>query len=290
MCARFGPQSHIHLEETSVLKTLRNIALLCSALLLPLTAYGQTKPRQSVLSHVGGVWVSQNYSYWQDRIFTAGTVAAASPATFQVNTGLVKLPDGNTFSPFFVGQIVNIGTGATQEAVTLTAVSGCTSANPDGTCTISGNTSNAHGHGEVVASSSGGIQEAIQDAANQGGGNVYFEVDCGPVTLNTGSATTTTACKVPLTFTSLGGSAFVKTTVTTATSYSLGTVTTTTAFINACTSLTAGTNCSQFTSAPVKVNGATFALTPLLITASVAPGAGVVHVKAWGMSQVQANN
>jgi hypothetical protein len=244
---------------------------------------------QSTLSHVGGFYVAANYSYWSLQINNASSVPAASPATFILRQGSATLPDGRVIFPY-VGEIVTIGAGSVAESVTLTAVSGCFQNAPVDNCTISGNTSNPHGRGELIASGTVGIGEAEQDAALNGGGSVYWERDCGPVTLNTGGLTTTiTGCNVPQTFTNFGGSAFVNTTITTATNYGLGIASATGAFFTACTSLTAGQNCSQFQVSPTKVATGT-GFTPLLITATGSnPGAGVVHVKAWGYTAVQAN-
>ena len=269
------------------MRTLK-VAVLALALAFGLAV--STSAQNTNLSKSGGFYNAMAYSTWQARIFS-GPVAAASPATLTMTYATVTLPDGRTVVPFSVGEIVNVGTGATQEAVTLTAVNNCYVGAPQGTCTISGNTSNAHGQGEVVTSGSAGILEAFYDAANNGGGSVYWEVDCGPVTLNTGGVTTTVSnCKVPQYFTNFGGSALVKTTITVATSFSLGIASATGAFISGCTSLTAGLNCSQFQVTPTKVATGTGLGAILITAAGGTPGAGVVRVKAWGWTAVQSNN
>jgi len=243
---------------------------------------------QSILSHVGGVYVSQNYSYWSMQIDSPNSVPAASPATFIMRQPTATLPDGRTIAPF-VGEIVLVGAGTVQESVTLTAVSGCFVNAGYDTCTISGNTANAHGRGELVVSGTVGIGEAIQDAAGNGGGSVYWEVDCGPGTVISGGATTTiTACKVPQYFSSFGASVFVNTTVTTATSYSVGFTASPTAFITTCSALTAGTNCALFVNAPSRIAVGT-GYASVLITPSTTPGAGAIHVKAYGWTPVQSN-
>lgn len=269
---------------------------LLSVLLLTLASCGiataQGNPNtngQSTLTHVGGVYVAQNYNYWNMVIDNANSVPAASPATFILRQGTFTMPDGRTMAPF-VGEIVNVGAGTVQEAVTLTAVSGCFLNAPVDSCTISGNTSNAHGRGELVVSGTNGIAEAIGDAANNGGGSVYWEVDCGPGVVISGGATTTiTACKAPQYFTNLGESVYVNTTVTTAASYSVGITGAATAFATSCTALTAGTTCSQFNSAPAKTAvGSGFA--SVLITPNTTPGAGAIHVKVWGWTAAQSNH
>jgi hypothetical protein len=247
---------------------------------------------QSTLTHVGGWYVAQNYNYWALQINNASSVPAASPATFVLRQGSYSLPDGRVLVPY-VGEIVNVGAGSVEEAVTLTAVSGCYQNAPVDSCTISGNTSNAHGRGELVTSGTGGIGEAAADAANVSGGDVFFQLDCGPVTMNTGGVTTTIStgpcANIPKTFINLGASVYVTTTVTTTASYSLGIASATTAFVTSCTALTAGTTCSQFVQAPAKTaQGAGFG--NLLVTANAASGAGVIHPVVWGYIGVQTNH
>lgn len=261
------------------------LALICAGL-----ASAQGNPvtnGQSILTHVGGVFVSKNYSYWNMVIDNPTQVVSASPATFTLRQGSYTLPDGRVQTPF-VNEIVTIGAGSVQENVTLTAVSGCYANAPYDSCTISGNTSNSHGKGELVVSSSQGIQEAVNDAASQGGDSVYWEVDCGNVTLSTSSATTTTACLVPKTFTTLGASLYVTTAITTSTTTSLGITSHTTTFMNACTSVTLASSCGQFVPAPTALAGGT-GYGDLIITSSTTAGAGAVHPKVWGYIGVQSS-
>lgn len=250
-------------------------------------AFAQTSP----LSHVAGVYSSESYSKWSDRIY-AGPVSAASPASFQMTSPTVTTRDGHTFVPFFVNEIVTIGSGSNAENVTLTAVSGCYPNAPQGNCVISGNTSNSHGQGDQVVSGTGGIGEAINDASSQGGGMVYWEKDCGPVTLSTtGLTTTITTCTVPESFTAMGGSIYVTTTAAGPSTYHLGIASSTQAFITSCTSLTAGQNCSQFVNAPTRVaTGVYTTFTSVLITAVTSDfSSGVMHPKVWGYTQVQSS-
>ncbi len=267
---------------------------LLSVLLLTLASCGiaaaQGNPNtqgQSTLSHVGGVYVSRNYSYWGLTIDNASSVPAASPATFILRQGSSTLPDGRVIYPF-VGEIVNVGAGSVQESVTLTAVSGCFLNAPVDSCTISGNTSNAHGRGELVTSGTNGIGEAMGDAANNGGGNVYWECDAGNIVLATGSVTNTTSCQIPKTWQWAAGSIYVTTTVTTAASESLGYTGQTTTIMTSCTALTAGTNCSQFIKSPTTLAGGS-GFSALLITMNANPGAGALHTKVWGVTSVQSN-
>jgi len=255
-------------------------------------------PAQSIspFHNVGGIYYSQAYSKWQATVF--GGPYASGSATLIIYPAYVTLPDGYAFSPFSTSVPITVGLGtANQETETPSAVSvgPCPAGMPatQPCASVTATWTYTHGQGDLVNSGSQGIEDAIYDATNAGGGLVFFQVDCGPVTLSTSGATTTiSACQVPKSYLSMGGSAYVETTVTTATSYSLGISGSTTSFINACTSLTAGTHCEAFAAkaSPVNSTVATYVLTPLLITASTTAGAGVVHVRAWGYTPAQSAN
>lgn len=249
----------------------------------------------NIQSYVGGTRYSPSYN-WHG--FTE-TAIAAGAVTVILGPDTISLADGrqvHQFGPTDAALTpVAFDIGANAETITPTTVAPIACPlNGDfqpgvGCVAFTGTFANAHGLHTFVGSGSQGVQEAIADAGSTGGGEVYFEVDCGTVTLNTGGVTTTPggSCQVPANFTSLGGGVLVKTTITTSASYSIGTSTTTTAFVNACTALTAGTNCALFTTAPIKVNGANFALVNVLITANAASGAGAIRFKVWGYAIVQ---
>lgn len=129
------------------------------------------RAQQGAASLEVGVRDALDFNFTPVRIF-AGPIAAASPATFQLTNAQVRLTDGRTIVPWFVGEHVRIGTGSQQESVTLTAVSGCFVGAPQGNCTISGNTVNQHGQGDLVASATLGVEEAAEDAYLAGGGLV----------------------------------------------------------------------------------------------------------------------
>ena len=127
---------------------------------------------QQVESSVGfGMRDAYTYNFPGVRI-NAGPIAAGTPASFQLTNATVRLPDGRTIVPFFVGEHVRIGAGSQQENVTLTAVSGCYNGAPQGNCTISGNTVNQHGQGDIVTSATIGAEEAMYDAFLNGGGQI----------------------------------------------------------------------------------------------------------------------
>lgn len=153
------------------MKTLR---VLVTALLVVALGVGlpllqtPTRAQQSSGSTDLGIRDAIDYNFTPMRIF-AGPIAAGSPATFQLTNAQVKLTDGRTIVPWFIGEHVKIGTGSQQESVTLTAVSGCFNGAPQGNCTISGNTSNQHGQGDLVASGTVGAEEAMYDGYINGG-------------------------------------------------------------------------------------------------------------------------
>ncbi|MBU6231667.1 hypothetical protein KGP36_03280 [Patescibacteria group bacterium] len=248
------------------------------------------KNGESDLSHVGGVYVSSNYANWTMTVDNPTTVAAASPATLILRQPGQVLPDGRTIYPY-VGEVVNVGSGANQEAVTLTATSGCFLNAPVDSCTITGNTSNTHGRGDVVASGTNGVGEATQDAGNNGGGLVYWSNDGGIVALSTGGTTTTvcTGC-IPINSLVLGVVARVTTTITSAcTGWELGDGTTAARFTANNTNLTAGTVSALNTQTTSGVASTTTGMlnisTAKNIVATCAtgnPGAGALHVKAFG--------
>jgi hypothetical protein len=256
----------------------------------------QAQSASAQFSRAVGVFDSTKYNQWGAFILAGNT--ATGSQTITVCPAMVALPDGRVIQPMapangvFAPITIDAQSSALVETVTPTAYSLVSPQSGTGNvpcASITATFASLHAASYAttqVISGDQGIQEAINDASNNGGGTVYWQADAGNVTLNTASATTTTSTTIPATFLSLGGSAYVKTTVTTATSYSLGTSTSTAAFLTSCTSLTAALNCSQFVTAPTKVSGGT-GLTPLVITANATPGAGVVHVRAWGYTLAQ---
>jgi hypothetical protein len=291
-------------EENDMKKILSTLvaifAVACLAFWIarPHKATAQTGSAQ--FSRAVGVYDSTKYAGWGGYIFSGNT--AAGSQTITVCPGFQALPDGRVIQPMapangvFVPLTIDALSSSLVETVTPTAYSLVAPQTGTGNvpcAAITATFANVHSASQStsqVISGDQGLLEAINDASNNGGGIVYWQVDAGNVTLSTSGATTTTTTNVPATFLAMGGSAYVKTTITTAASYSLGTSTSgaSTAFLSSCTSLTAGLNCSQFVTAPGKVSGGT-GLTPLLITANATPGAGVVHARAWGYTMAQSS-
>lgn len=242
-------------------------------------------------SFAGGEFYAPAYNYQTSVYGGGGTSGAYSITVFKPS---ITLRDGRVVYPFSTTAPITIGQGSAKETVTPSSVANCSGINPAGTyCTITATFSNAHGKGDIIVSGDNGIQEAISDARRNGGGNVWFRQDCGIVTLSTSSATTTASCKIPSTYVTVGFSVYVTTTITTSASYDIGTSDDTDSFNTpaACTSLTAGTTCAAFNTAPLRVDGTgTFTgLNAVLITANATAGAGAVHLTVWGYVQVPAN-
>lgn len=157
---------------TSILATL---ALLAGSL------FGQSYPSAAPgnESRGLGLFYAPNYAYGYGTIpqlkVDGGTTATGS-ASITVSIGFVSLSDGRQFSPFSVTAPITIGLGTNQETVTPTAVSGCYPVNVSGsTCTVTAPFANLHGHGDPISSGTFGLQEAINDAFQSGGGQVAVD-------------------------------------------------------------------------------------------------------------------
>jgi hypothetical protein len=268
----------------------KRIALLFAALAFALPAFTQLPPvaPESNLSKVAGIYVSSQYAKNPLGVVGVNAPTGTGSQTYTLVKGWTTLPDGRFVMPWTVNQTVTWG-DANQETDTITAVgSGCGYNQPLNTCQITMSVTYAHGQGAQLFSASNGFYEAAADAAASGGGTVYWAVDCGNTVLSTSSATNTLTCVVPKTFTTVGVSAYVTTSITTAVSYSLGISGHTAAFMTSCTSVTAGTNCSQFVPAPTALAAGT-GTSAVLITMNATPGAGALHTRVWGYTMIQSS-
>jgi hypothetical protein len=254
----------------------------------------------SYLHRVGGIYYALGYSTWQANIISGNTSTGAGQSViiYPGSVGVETLADGSTIpltSVYNTNVPIWLDYGqANAEVVTPTAVSISTC--PGGNLgvggaaqcvTITATINNTHGQSAVVTSGDFGIQEAITDAGAQGGGTVFWMVDTGIVTLNTGGLTTTTTTKVPTNFYGIGAAARVTTTITVTASWAVGISGATGAFCSANSTLTAGTTCIANQVAPA-TTGTTSALTAILITGATSnPGAGAVKARVWGFTPVQ---
>ena len=266
-----------------------------------------------------GVYVAPNYNTYQaytisgngcavnagTNTCTGGPVSGSIVVFAQGVSGMVTLGDGaaiplatvfNTNTPIQINDSA-APAGSLPEIVTPSSVSigfcpaGFLGVGSSNQCaTITASFLYSHGGGAIIISGDAGIQEAITDAGNNGGGLVFWMVNTGIVTLNTGSLTTTTTTKVPTNFYNLGASARVTTTITTTTNWAVGISGATSIFCSANTTLTAGTTCLANQAAPAST-GTTSALTAVLFTFTVAnPGAGAIKAQVWGYTPVQASS
>lgn len=251
---------------------------------------------------VGSIFYAPGYATWQGTILVGNAASGSTSITVTANSGgvagVASLADGtsiplavvfNTNTPLYIMD----GNAETVTPTAVTAPFGCPAGylgvGASTQCvTVTATFANTHGASAPIVSGDAGVFEAFTDAGSQGGGLVYWAVDTGTVTLNTGALTTTTTTKVPTNFLSAGASALVKTTITTSTNWAVGISGSTSAFCTANATLTAGTNCIANMNSPASV-GTTFSTTALLFTVTGAnPGAGAIKARVWGWSAVQA--
>lgn len=282
------------------------LKLLGALLLFAAVAFAQVYPgnaqQASPLHRVGGVFYSLAYSQWDGTIIS-GNTTTGSGTSIIVSTqgagGVVTLTDGTSVpltTVFNTSTPISI-VDANAETFTPSGVTigNCPAGNlgvggSSQCATVTGTISNTHGQGAIVTSGDLGIEEAITDAGNQGGGLVFWMVDTGIVTLNTGGLTTTTTVKVPTNFYNIGAAARVTTTITVTASWAVGISGATGIFCSANSTLTAGTTCLANQAAPAST-GTTSALTAILITGATGnPGAGAVKARVWGYTPVQPSN
>lgn len=100
--------------------------------------------------------------------------AAVGSASVTLQSGQIVLTDGTVAYPLNINAPVLVGSGSNQETVTPSAVTGVTSTVP-GTAGFTATFANLHGVGDPIASATAGLQEAINDADNNGGGVVVID-------------------------------------------------------------------------------------------------------------------
>lgn len=142
-------------------------------LLLAVTGFAQTATNRA--SWVAGVFTASAYNYGVSAppITVVSGFTGTGSQTFTASNGVVKLADGRAIPVFSVTAPITIGVGSTKETVTPSAVSGCSASNT--TCLVTASFTYAHGNGDRVVSGTAGLQEAINDAFAQGGGQVVVD-------------------------------------------------------------------------------------------------------------------
>lgn len=139
---------------------------LCAAQIVPAAAP----------SRFGGTFYAAQYSQG-DRNFTVAGNSAAGAATITLQYGSIILADGREIAPYATNASIIVGTGATRETVTPTAVSSCYKGRQSANyqiCQITATFAQIHGAGEQVLSGTFGLQEAINDASQNNG---YVQAD-----------------------------------------------------------------------------------------------------------------
>ncbi|MGH9735439.1 MAG: hypothetical protein ACRD8A_12725 [Candidatus Acidiferrales bacterium] len=250
---------------------------------------------QSVLHRIGNRWEAPAFAAWRTQVITGNSSTGSQ--TILVKASGLALKDGYTMpcsstfcDPFNTNTPIVVGVGSVAETVTPSGVSvsacppSAVSTSADFCASVTATFANVHGYAEPVVSGDAGIEEAVTDAAWNGGGLVEWFVDTGTVTLSTGGLTTTTTTKVPSMFINEGASAYVETTITTSANWSVGIASHTADFCASNSTLTSGTACTQV--APT-LTGTSTALTAVLFTMGTSnPGAGAIKARVWGETPV----
>lgn len=267
---------------------LSSLILLSAAMM-----FGQNFPNTSI-TFDNGVFYSLNYNfgYGASGPLRVTTGAASGTSTLTLAFGYSVLPDGRKFYPFTNVSTfppITLDTGSARETVTPSS-SSCSTPEIINTCTITATFSNAHGVGVQIYSGDSGLQEAINDASNFGGGMVYWVIDPGIVTLSTSGANTSAgSVNIPTRSTVMGATARVTTTITGCSGgWSLG-YSSGTEFGSANTTLTAGTTTDSSTLQPAVAFNAS-ATVPIIHCTTANASAGAVHPRVWGYKMVAPAN
>lgn len=170
-------QKHKAISEKGEISMKYLGSLLVAILLLGCAGWGQTAASGGALSAVA-------YNYGGNgpntppplRVGTSGgSTCTSCTATLTVTTGTITLnASGRTIAPLSVFAPVTVDTGVNAETVTPTAVS-CTTPSIPNTCSFTASFIYAHGTGAVITSGTYGLQEALDDAYNSGGGIVRVD-------------------------------------------------------------------------------------------------------------------
>src|SRR5580658_1082139 len=100
-----------------------------------------------------------------------GNTSTSGAQTLTLAFGYIALGDGTNYMPLSTSVPITVGLGTNAETVTPSAVS-CSTPGILDTCTVTATFSNTHGVGDLVASSTWGLDEAVEAAIAAGGGSV----------------------------------------------------------------------------------------------------------------------
>ena len=283
---------------------MKKTLFLIATLLLSLACVGQNTLPSTSESFGQGVYYAPSYNY-RTSVLGGGSTAGGT-YSITVFKPFITLSDGRQVPVFSTAAAFTIGQGSSQETVTPSAVANCGNINSgvgagqgSSPCTITATFTNAHGQGDLIQSSTGGLAEALLDAGNNGGGPVFFSADGGIVNLSTSGATTTVCSScIPVNAIVLGVVARVTTTIGTCTGgWELGDGTTATRFTAANTTLTAGTvsaanlqTTSGVASTTTGMLNITSAKSIVATCVTANASAGALHVHAFGYVLATPNN
>lgn len=151
------------------------IAILGLVALLGIGGYSvHAQQGLSVLSNVSGERSADAYDSWRAFAYSGNSTTGSTSITVSQSGG-VTLNDGSVIFPFNINAPLIVDFGQVNaEVVTPTTVSGCSSFNTTEppSCTITATFANTHGRGATIKSATAGLQEAINAAFAQGGGQV----------------------------------------------------------------------------------------------------------------------
>lgn len=243
-------------------------------------------------SRAVGVFDSTKYGAWGAYILNGNS--ATGSQTITVCPAQFALPDGRVIQPLapangvFAPITIDAQSSSLAETVTPTAYSLVAPQSGTGNvpcAAVTATFANLHSASlslSQVISGDQGIQEAINDASLNGGGLVYWQIDPGTVTLNTGGQSTSLgSVKIPTRSMVSSATARVSTTITGCTGgWSLG-FSTGTEFGTANTTLTAGTTTDSSTLVPNYAFNAAAAV-PVAFCTTAAATAGAIHAHVVG--------
>lgn len=243
-------------------------------------------------SRAVGVFDSTKYNAWGGFVLSGNS--ATGTQTITVCPAMAALPDGRVIQPMapannvFPPITIDAQSSAVAETVTPTAYSLVAPQSGTGNvpcAAITATFANLHSASYAtnqVMSGDQGVQEAMNDASLNGGGLVYWQIDPGAVTLNTGAqATSLGSIKIPTRSVVTSATARVATTITGCTGgWSLG-YSSGTEFGAANTTLAAGTTTDSSTLVPNYVFNAAAAV-PEAFCTTAAASAGAIHAHIVG--------
>ena len=161
------------LSYTKIFIALALVMLMIFSPLEPLRAQ-QSNP----LPAFEGKYVATDYNYGGSlagspsalRVDSGPSGTGSQTYTVRVNALIAVGRSGRTFMPLATNAPILFDS----ETVTPSAVS-CTTPTLAGTCTFTATVVNSHGPGSLISSATFGLQEAINDAWQSGGGTVYID-------------------------------------------------------------------------------------------------------------------